>query len=256
MKSSDCCPNNGGNGVVVLGVVDGPDNGFLGIVAVLHQYVEHAGHRLHQVGAGVPGPAGLQNGQALLMGFGHTLLHESPQRSPVLTRPLTTSRLVVGVTFQIPGYTCVALEPPDGIRWGVHPEQTPEHVDKGDTGGEGSAVVVGDRRGQNDIGPEIRRGALQVRDQHGGYAHEGSIARRRLSALVPGLLLVLAGMEERPDGTPDPVDLPRRAELVRNMLRVKAPIFDHLLKGPESELCIVRGAVSYTHLRLPTIYSV
>ena len=80
MKGSDGRADDGSDGVVVAGVVDGAEDGRFGIFAVAHEDVEHAGHGFEQKGARVPGLAGVHGGKAALISGRDLLFDEIGQQ--------------------------------------------------------------------------------------------------------------------------------------------------------------------------------
>jgi len=153
MESADCCADDGGDGVVVAGVVDRADDGLLRVIAMSLQDEEDGRHGLKQERAGVPVIAGVQDGAALPQRLGHLGGDEVRQR-----RPRACSMRRAGLVARLLPFDGAgdAHEPvqPEARRDRRHDvERVPEQSGIGDATRVRREIIVGHRARQQRVGP-------------------------------------------------------------------------------------------------------
>lgn len=80
VSGPDRCGYDGGNGVIVLGIVDSADDGFARLVNIPCEDVQDGRDRLQKVGgARIPDRAGIKNG--LIKMCGNMVSNKLPERS-------------------------------------------------------------------------------------------------------------------------------------------------------------------------------
>ena len=176
MQRTDGRAHDGGDGVVVFGVVDGADDGPLWVMGVAHEDVEGAWHRLQEICAREPDVAGLEGIQVFGVRPLQFVQDKVAERAVEHVLEASSARGVADVALEVAGQFGVPPGPPGWIGRSPHVQQFPEHGREGQAGRRGRMVVVGHHGREGRVGPDVRAAVAQVRDEHGRDAHEGPVA--------------------------------------------------------------------------------